>query len=351
MSQAQRQRARDVPRVVLLSLGGSVSATAPASRHLQPTADGGAMMAPLPGRSVAGGRDGQGASALVLPRTLRQVPSTFLTFEDIAELADEVERHIREGAHGVVVAGGSDTLEEVAFALDLLIDVEVPVVLTAALRPSLHPGTDAGANLLAAVQVAAHPQAHGQGVLVVLDDTVHAARFLRRAWSTAGGGPAGAFLSAPGGSLGWVAEGIPTFVQRIERLAPVSRAWAEPAARVAILEAGLDIDGALVDAVVQGGFAGLVIQGMGGGHVTPDMAESLEMAAARMPVILAPRALGGPVLRQSYGFEGGEVDLQRRGVLRAGWLSGLQARVALTLLLRGGEDRRSISAWLEQFGG
>ncbi|MFA7430454.1 MAG: asparaginase [Rhodospirillaceae bacterium] len=348
MSEALRRPARDWPRVVVLSLGGVVAATGTGPRHLQSTPDG-ALVAALPAADTPG-HQGSAAAALVLPRTLRQVPSTYLTFEDVSELADEVDRHVREGASGIVVAGGADTLEEVCFALDLLIDTEVPVVLTSSLRPGSHPGSDATANMVAAVQAAAHPKARGQGVLVVLDHTVHAARFLRRAWSTPSGAATTAFVSAPGGALGWVCEGVPTFVQRVDRLAALPRAWAEPAARVAILDAGLDVDGTLVDAAVHSGFAGLVIQGMGGGHVAPGMADAMEAAASRLPVLLAPRAMGGPVLRQSYGFPGGEVDLQRRGVLRAGWLSAIQARVALTLLLRGGEDRRSIEAWFDQFG-
>lgn len=350
MPQPVRQPAADRPCVVLLSLGGAVSAgggalgagAAPGRRHLHSTADGGALLAPLRG-------GGQADAAVVLPRTLRQVPSTFLTFEDIAELADEVDRHIREGANGVVVAAGSDTLEEVAFALDLLVEAEAPVVVTAALRPASHPAPDATANLIAAVQVAVHGPARDLGVLVVVDDAVHAARFLRRAWTTAAGGPSTAFVSIPGGPLGWVAEGVPSLVLRLARLPVLSRAWAEPSAKVAVLESGLDVDGALVDAAVQSGFAGLVVQAMGGGHVTPDMADALASAAGRIPVVVAPRAVGGPMLRSSYGFPGGEVDLARRGVLRAGWLSSVQARVALTLLLRAGEDRRSIGAWFGQF--
>ncbi|MGC2856968.1 asparaginase [Novispirillum sp. DQ9] len=344
MSQAVRQPMADRPRVVLLSLGGVVSVSGPGRQTLRPTADGAALLAPLHG--ARGGAD----AAIVLQRTLRQVPSTFLTFEDLAELADEVDRHIREGAQGVVVAAGSDTLEELAFALDLLIEAEVPVVVTAALRPGSHPASDAAANLVAAVQVAADPAVRDLGVLVVLDEAIHAARFLRRAWSTAGGAPSTAFVSAPGGPLGWVAEGRPQVVLRLDRVPALPRAWAEPSAKVAVLESGLDVDGTLVDAAVQSGCAGIVVQAMGGGHVGPDMADALAGAAARIPVVVAPRALGGPTLRASYGFVGGEVDLRRRGVIAAGWLSGVQARVALTLLLRGGEDRRSITAWFGQFG-
>lgn len=342
MPQASRRPTHDRPCVVMLTLGGAVSSSGRGNRHLQPTADGAALLAPLPAA-------GEGP-LLILPRTVRQVPSTFLTFDDIAEVADEIDRHLREGAQGVVVAVGSDTLEEVAFALDLLIETEAPVVLTAALRPATHPAADGVGNLVAAAQVAAHPKARGRGVLVVLDETIHAARFLRRAWSTAGGAPMPAFVSLPGGPLGWVSEGYPAFVQAGPGLVlSLPRAWGEPAARVAALDAGLDVDGTLVDAVVHNGFAGLVVQGMGGGHVSPAMANALAAAAARLPVVLVPRSLGGPVLRASYGFEGGEVDLAQRGVVWGGWLSGVQARVALTLLVRGGEDRRSIAAWFTRF--
>lgn len=342
MPQASTQPALDRPCVVLLTLGGAVTSTG-GSRHLHSTADGAALVAPLPAHA-----EGQ---VLVLPRTVRQVPSTFLTFEDIAELADEVDRHRREGAQGIVVAAGADTLEEVAFGLDLLLDADTPVVLTAALRPAGHAAADGIPNLVAAAQVAAHPQARGRGALVVAEETIHAARFLRRAWTMVGGGALPALISAPGGPLGWVAEGVPTFVSTVPPLLTLPRAWVEPSARVAVVEAGLDVDGALVDAAVHSGFSGIVVAAMGGGHVTPAMAESLASAASRVPVVLTSRAMGGPILRRSYGFAGSETDLLGRGVLWGGWLSPVQARVALTLLLRGGEERRSISTWFQRMAG
>ena len=92
-------------------------------------------------------------------------------------------------------------------------------------------------------------------------------------------------------------------------------------------------DGALVEAALRAGFDGLVVEAMGGGHVSPQATRALADAASHIPVILASRAGSGEALRSTYGFEGAEIDLLAKGLISAGRLNGVQARVLLTLLL------------------
>jgi L-asparaginase len=109
---------------------------------------------------------------------LRQVPGSELTLEDLIELAEEIRARIDDGVRGVVVTQGTDTIEETSFVLDLLVDAETPVVVTGAMRHPSLPGADGPANILPSVQVAVSEAARGIGTVVVLNDEIHAARFV-----------------------------------------------------------------------------------------------------------------------------------------------------------------------------
>ena len=112
--------------------------------------------------------------------TVATVPSGDLRLRDLFELRDQVARAIRSGTQGVVVTQGTDTLEETAYAFELLTSFDEPVVFTAAMRSSDALSPDGPANLMAAVRVAACPDARGSGVLVVLNDEIHSATDVRK---------------------------------------------------------------------------------------------------------------------------------------------------------------------------
>lgn len=284
--------------------------------------------------------------ARVSARSFRQAPGPHLSFVDVESLAREIRRAVVDGAQGVVVTQGTDTIEETSFALDLLLDLDAPVVVTGAMRNPTLPGADGPANVLAAARVALSPEARGLGVLVVLNDEVHAARFVRKAHTSS----PSAFVSPGAGPIGWVVEDRVRIVTRPPRLDGVPQREAAADAKVALVTLALDDDGRLVDLARQAGYSGLVVEAMGGGHATPAAADAVERAAAEIPVVLASRAGGGEVLRGTYGFPGAEIDLQRRGALRAGWLGGPKARVLLGLVLRHGASA-SLARLLAQWGG
>ena len=311
------------PHIKILTLGGTIAMTSDAQGGVVPTLTGEMLVAAVPGLDEV---------AEVNVQSFRQVPSAHLVFDDLYALADEVVRAAKAGAHGVVITQGTDTIEETAFLLDRLVSPGIPVVVTGAMRNPTLPGADGPANLLAAVQVAVCPQARGLGCLVVLNDEIHAARFVRKAHTSS---PA-AFVSGQAGLVGWLSEGRVHIVNRQDPIPILTPSAPMRGARVALLMMALGDDGTLIDAAVREGFEGLVVQGMGGGHVTLAAADALERAAQRIPVILASRARDGAVLVDTYGFPGGEIDLRRRGLIGAGWLDGIKARVLLTLLLGSG---------------
>jgi L-asparaginase len=257
------------------------------------------------------------------------VPGAHLTLADVVALAAEIDVELESGADGVVVTQGTDTLEEVAFGLDLLVRSDKPVVVTGAMRAPHLAGADGPANVLAAVQAAASPRLRGVGTVVVLNGEIHAARLVVKGHTQS----PDAFASPLAGRLGWVAEGTARLA-----LTPAARpALGLPRelapGRVALVTASLGDDGGLLAAAAGGGYDGVVVEALGGGHLPSAMLPAVDAAVRAMPVVLASRAQAGELLRETYGFEGSERDLYARGVLGAGWLNGRKARVLLALLL------------------
>ena len=317
-------------RVAVLSLGGTISSTQGAGPGVAPTLSGEELVEMVP--EISG-------VAKIEVAQLRKVAGSELTLEDVVPLAQEAKARLDGGAAGIVVTQGTDSMEETAFALDLLVGREMPVVVTGAMRDPTLPGDDGPANLLAAVRVAASEEARGLGAIVVMNDEIHAARFVRKGHTQ---NPA-AFSSAPVGSIGYLYEGRPRVVVR-----PVGRRYIEllpdtEPRPVALYKASFGDDGRLLPEIERLGYEGLVVEAMGGGHLPASMVGTLEGLAGRMPVVLASRIGAGEVLTRTYSFPGSETDLLGRGLIPAGPLDGLKARILLSLLLRSGASREEIT--------
>jgi len=314
------------PRVEIIALGGTIACA--------PTGTGAGVAPGLTAAELTAAVPALAGVADVRARNLANIPSTEIGLPLLLQLAQAIRVHEDEGAAGVVVTQGTDTIEETAFALDLLHRGTIPVVVTGAMRNPSLPGADGPANLLAAVTCAAAPACRGLGVLVVLDDTLHAARWVQKRDTSA----TGAFASpAP---LGRMTEGAPALHARPARLPAIDLpADAEPPF-VPILTPGLSDDPRLVRAALEAGATGLVLDLAGGGHVHSDWLEPLTAAAARIPVVFASRTRGGRVLSRTYGQAGGEIDLIARGLAGSGDLDALKARLLLMMLLMAGQEER-----------
>jgi L-asparaginase len=285
-----------------------------------------------------------GTGITVEATDFRRLPGAWLRFEDLYELAAVIER--LPESDGVVVTQGTDTIEESAYLLDLLHGRPAPVVVTGAMRNPRLTGPDGPANLLAAVQVAASDQARHQGVLVVFNDEIHAARRVRKTHAT----NVATFQSPNGGPLGYVVEGEPWFVNRLPHRTVVPARAPDRPPRVGLVTLALGDDGGLLDAVAERVDA-LVVAAFGAGHAPDWLVSRLAGLAARMPVVLGSRTGAGPVLAATYDFAGSEQDLQERGLIGAGLLDPPKARVLLYALLAAGADRETITAAVAVAGG
>ncbi|MCK0206886.1 asparaginase [Starkeya koreensis] len=328
-----------LPRLLILSLGGTITMTASPDGGIAPTLGAAELVAAVPGLEKV---------ALIEARSPFRLGSSSLTPEHIAGIAEDIRAGFEAGFDGAVVIQGTDTIEETAFILDLLVRDARPVVVTGAMRGPQQPGADGPANLFAAATVAVSPAARGLGTLVVLNDEIHAARFVRKAHTAL----TSAFVSDTAGPLGLVAEGSVRLFSRVDPAElPASLAMSgSDVPKVALLKIAMGDDGRMIEAVPGLGFAGLVIEGAGAGHVPGVVAETVGAVAARIPVVLASRTLAGPVFEATYGYPGSEIDLIGRGLIPAGLLTGVKARLLLAFALRAGWDGAAIRAGLAAYG-
>lgn len=326
-----------LPRVAVFSMGGTISSVASGGRGVEPTLTGEDLVSDVPEIAEV---------AEVSAVSFRQAASGEIGVGDLVELAGEITARVDDGVAGAVITQGTDTIEETSFVLDLLVDRDAPVVVTGAMRNPTLPGADGPANLLAAIQVAAGNVARGLGTVVVLNDEIHAARFVQKTHTS---NPA-TFKSDPIGPIGWISENTPRVVARPVGKHKITLPSDPKESPVALYHVALGDDGRLLPEIERKGYAGLVVEAMGGGHVPSVMVEALEDLASKMPVVLASRTGGGEVLRATYGFIGSEIDLLQRGLIYAGPLDGRKARLLLTLLLQSRTTKKEVeetfNTWL-----
>jgi L-asparaginase len=322
-------------KVAIFALGGTIASSADPS---------GAAIVGLSGVELLNTVPGVTAVADVEVFTVAMVPSGDLRLRHLFDLRDQVSQAIASGTQGVVVTQGTDTLEETAYAFELLTSFDEPVVFTAAMRSSDALGADGPANLMAAVRVAACYDARGCGVLVVLNDEIHSATDVRKMHTSS----TAAFVSPLLGPAGYIAEGRVRVLKKPAGRVTIDVPSDADDARVALVTVGFDDDDGLIGAVTGLGYDGLVLAALGGGHVPSWTVPVLERVAGQIPTILASRTAGGELLRHSYGYAGSETDLLARGLISAVGLSATKARILLRLLLVAGVQRDQVPRCFEE---
>ncbi|MFU0504443.1 asparaginase [Pseudaminobacter sp. NGMCC 1.201702] len=318
------------PKVHIVVLGGTITMAPQKAGGIAPSISGGDLVAAVPALSDV---------ADITVATPFLVPGASLSFAQMRQVDALIDEALAGAAHGVVIVQGTDTIDETAFLLDLTHRHAGPLVITGAMRGASAAGADGAANLLAAVTVAASPAARDLGALVVLNDEIHAARFVAKLHKAL----PSAFGSPDFGPLGHVIEGRVRIALRIARFDAGLAAPMPDAASVALVSTGLGGDDRMISAVPDLGYKGLVIEAMGAGHLPGNLVAAGEQVAKMMPVILASRVPGGPIFASTYGFPGSEIDLLGRGLLSAGFLSAHKARLLLALSLGAGHSLAEIT--------
>ena len=258
---------------------------------------------------------------------LVNLPSSHFTLETLATIRERVAALALEpDVAGIVVTHGTDTLEETAYLLDLTVPGDKPIALTGAMRTASDVGYEGYANLVAAVRVAAAPQARGLGALVVLNDEIHAARRVTKMHTLS---PA-TFQSPAWGPVGRV-EGDRVIVERRTERRVLPWRGLEPNVPLIKLAVGMETD-PLEDALARD-VRGVVIEALGGGRVPVWWLPVIERARDRgVAVVIASRCPSGRVW-DSYGYPGAYHTLTGLGCLFAEGLNGQKARIKLMVIL------------------
>jgi L-asparaginase len=323
-------------RVHIIATGGTI-----AMAHDEKA--GGAVVA-LSGTDFVQRLDSQAGAGLpqLTSEEYGPLPSSHFTIEHLWGLRERVVDLLRDPSSsrrrvsdtpvdGIVIIHGTDTLEETAYLLDLTVPEDRPVVITGAMRISSDPGYEGTANVLAAVRVAAAPDARGLGTLVVLNDEIHAARDVTKTHSQS----LDTFQSPFWGPLGRVEADRITFARRIERQL-ISCPSLEP--RVYLFKLAVGMEAELLRHVVAQGARGVVIESFGGGRVPPWWLAAIGEAIVQgVAVVITTRCPAGRIY-DPYTFAGAYHDLQRAGCLFADGLNGPKARLRLMAALGAAKD-------------
>ena len=312
------------PRIAVIGTGGTISSLGASSLDILDYPDFGqklgceALLARFPETRLV---------ADPLPITFRQVGSTEIGPNDWIELRALIHRMAREAPTiaGFVIPHGTATIEETAFFLNLTLATSQPVVVVGAQRPASALGTDAGMNLVNALRVAGSAEARGKGVLVVLNDEIHAARDVVKTSTYR----LQTFRSVDFGALGH-ADGDGVHFYRAPTRphmpdTPFAGLELATLPRVEIIFSYAGADGALVDAAVAAGARGIVSAGFAPGSPTPEQRSAFERAAkSGIVVVLCSRASGRVAPRRR---------LRESGIVAGEDFSPQKARILLMLAL------------------
>ncbi|SDP37341.1 asparaginase [Streptococcus sp. NLAE-zl-C503] len=242
---------------------------------------------------------------------------------------------------GVVITHGTDTLEETAYFLDTMEIPHMPIVLTGAMRSSNELGSDGVYNYLSALRVASNDKAADKGVLVVMNDEIHAAKYVTKTHTT----NVGTFQTPTHGPLGLImkqeilyfktAEPRVRFdLEHIQGLVPIISAYA-----------GMTDE--LIDMLDLEQLDGLVIQAFGAGNVPKETAQKLESLLQKgIPVALVSRCFNG-IAEPVYAYQGGGVQLQRAGVFFVKELNAQKARLKLLIAINAGLKGQALKDYME----
>ncbi|GEK35605.1 asparaginase [Kurthia sibirica] len=256
------------------------------------------------------------------------LPSPHMTPDHMLQLRTIIMNTLDHNTFdGVVITHGTDTLEETAYFLELTLNTSIPIILTGAMRSSNELGSDGIYNLVAAIRVASEDKAHGQGVLVVMNDEIHAAANVTKT-STSN---VATFQSPQYGPIGLITVSTIHFHH-----SAIFREYVEVqqlTKRVAMLKTYAGMDADIVEAISLADYDGVVIEGLGQGNVPPSIVPGIKKLLANgIPVVVVSRCFNG-IAQGVYGYVGGGKMLEDLGAIYTTGINGQKARLKLLVAL------------------
>ncbi len=311
------------PNIVILATGGTIAgagATGTQSAYTSGAVTIDAMVNAVPGIQDL---------ATIKGEQIANVGSQDMSFDIMLKVAKRINELLpTNNVDGIVITHGTDTMEESAYFLNLVVKSDKPVVLVGSMRPSTAVSADGPLNLYNAVAVAGNPKSRGLGVLVVMNDWIHAAHSLTKTSTT----DVQTFMSPLRGLVGVVAYGksdyynVPPWKHTNQTEFNIANVTTLP--RVDIIFIAEDVSPDLIDASAAGGAKGIVIAGVGNGNMNKASVDAAARAVKKGVVVVRSS-------RVPTGVVGRNVELNddQLGFIASDELNPQKSRILLSLVL------------------
>jgi len=314
---------KDLPNVVILATGGTIAGSAESGTQAGYTSGQvgiETMIAAVPGIKEL---------ANVTGEQISNVGSQDMSVEIWLKLANRINELLStDEVDGIVITHGTDTQEETAYFLNLVVKSDKPVVTTGSMRPSTAVSAEGPLNLYNAVAVAADSKAKGYGVLVVMNDQIHSAHGVTKTNTTS----VQTFMSPMHGLMGAVIYGKHEFYSKPHGIHTTESEFSVKGLtklpRVDVIYAGVDSPADLIDFSIKAGAKGIVIAGVGNGNMNAaSLAACKKAAESGIAVVRSTRVPTGYVLRNA------EVNDDENKTIASDELNAQKSRVLLMLAL------------------
>lgn len=316
-------------KILVLHTGGTISMQADQNGAVEssPTNPMTQVTSPLENIEVVS------VDFLNLPSPHIQIEHMMMIYKKIREEASHFD--------GFVITHGTDTLEETAYFLDTMSIPQKPIVVTGAMRSSNELGSDGIYNYRTALRVAADKKSADKGVLVVMNDEIHAAKYVTKTHTT----NVSTFQTPTHGPLGLVTKREILFfkaadkrvrfdLQAINGVVPIIKSYA-------------DMDTILLDALVEAPISGLVIEALGAGNLPPASISAIKkLINKQLPIVLVSRCFNG-IAEPVYAYDGGGIQLEELGVLFVKELNSQKARIKLLIALNAGLNGQDLADYIQ----
>lgn len=268
------------------------------------------------------------------------VPSPHIRLEHMMALYQKIKTE-QDNFDGFVITHGTDTLEETAYFLDTMAIPEKPIVLTGAMRSSNELGSDGVYNYRTALRVAADKKSADKGVLVVMNDEIHAAKYVTKTHTT----NVSTFQTPTHGPLGLVTKRDILYFKTAEPR--VRFDLSHISGTVPILKAYADMDSVLLDSLSHSAISGLVIEALGAGNLPPTILPAIQkLLKQNIPVVLVSRCFNG-IAEPVYAYQGGGIQLEQDGILFVKELNAQKARLKLLIALNVGLKGQGLADYIQ----
>lgn len=332
-------QAKKLPHIVILATGGTIAGSADSKTSVGYTS--GAVTVDALIQAVPTLKE----IARITGEQISSIGSQDMSDEVWLKLAKRVNAVLAsDSVDGAVITHGTDTMEETAYFLQLVVKSKKPVVLTGSMRPSTALSADGPLNIYNAVAIAGDPEARGRGVLVAANDDIHGGRDLTKGNTT----DVQTFISPEYGLVGTTLYGKQTFFRGPFRKHTAESEFSIEGVnvlpRVDVLYAHANMSPDLIDAAVKAGAKGIVMAGVGDGNMTTPALEALARAVKSGVVcVRSSRVPTGRTWRNS------EINDDQYGFVASGELQPAKARVLLQLALMKTKDAKQIQKMFETY--